>query len=406
MTWTIVEWAFWGSVAALAYSYVLYPVLLFLLAAVVQTARDLSFVLRRRNRRPPVPADPPRVSVLLAAYNEQDVIEAKLRNCRALEYPADRLEVLVGLDAPGDATAQRARPFAGGCMQVFEFPERRGKMAVMADLAARSSGEILVSTDANTFLDPAAIHNLARHFADPAVGAVCSEIRVTDPGGKLQNESLYWRYEVMLKFLENRLNCTLGGTGGLYAIRRSLFAPVDAITEDFQMVMQVRWAGHRVVYDPEGLATEEAAPTPADEFRRKTRIGAGNFQTLVGRPEFLNPFKGLPFLAYFSHKVLRWLGPLFLIAALVTCAWLALESPLYRVLLAAQLAFYALALLGYLRHSSRGSAGVFAPVFYFASMNVALLFGLFRFLSGRQQAVWSATPRSVPLGEAEGRKSA
>jgi len=395
------EWVFWSSAAAALYAYAIFPQLMFVFAAMKQTWRDVRFLLLRESRRRlPRREFEPRVAMLVAAFNEEAIIAEKLRNAQELDYPAEKLELLLGLDAPEDATAEVARAHAALNQQVIQFPARRGKLAVINDLAARSNADILVFSDANTILAPDAIRALVRHFADEATGAVCGELRVVSPSGKVEMESLYWRYEVALKFLENRLNCVLGANGGVYAVRRELFRPLDNwIVEDFQLPMEIRFAGRRVVYDPEAIGMEEAAPSLAAEYHRKVRIGAGACQTMLRNPQFLNPFAGIPAFAYFSHKVLRWLAPLFLLAALVACALLARE-PLYAAALGLQLVFYALAWLGYVRLARGKAGGLAGTVFYFCSMNLALLHGMFRYLTGRQQALWSATPRRTSVSPA------
>jgi cellulose synthase/poly-beta-1,6-N-acetylglucosamine synthase-like glycosyltransferase len=386
---------FWACLGAVLYTYAVYPVLLFLLAALNQAARDLKFLFVRRQRRT---ADreqfSPRVAMLVAAYNEQDVIEAKLRNTSALDYPQERFELLLGLDAPSDSTPARAQAVKDPAFRVFHFPERRGKLAVLADLLEHTKADILVFSDANTQLAPHCLRLLTRHFADPEVGAVCGELRLVSQEGKVEMESLYWRYEIMLKFLENRLNCVLGANGAVFAVRRELYRPpASAIVEDFQVPMDIRFGGHRVVYDPEAVATEEAAPTLADEFRRKVRIGTGAFQTLFRCPKFLNPFKGLPTFAFVSHKVLRWFVPVLLLAVLGCNVIVMNSSVLYATLLAGQATFYFLAALGWWRIRSGRSGGLTSAAFYFVSMNAALLLGMLRFFLGLHTAVWSSTPR-------------
>ena len=390
---------FWLSAGALVWSYLFYPLLMFLLAAVRQVGRDLRFVLQRGNRRNrPAEEFSPGVAMLVAAYNEEAVIAEKLKNTAALDYPPEKLEFLLGLDSPSDGTPELARAFSHPALRVSHFATRRGKLAVLRDLAALTSADVLAFSDANTILEPDSLRRLVRHFANPKVGAVCGELRVVSPGDHTPMESLYWRYEVALKFLENRMNCVLGANGAVYAVRRELFHMEPRwIVEDFQLPMEIRFAGHSVVYDPEALGSEEAAPNFSAEFRRKVRIGAGDYLCLFTSPHYLNPLRGMPALAYFSHKVLRWLGPLFLLAAWGTSAWLAWGgSQIYLGAFAAQTLFYFLAVAGYLQER-RGKAGrLTALPFYFAGMNLALLFGLFRFLSGQQQGVWSATPRSAP----------
>jgi cellulose synthase/poly-beta-1,6-N-acetylglucosamine synthase-like glycosyltransferase len=382
-------------VGALLYTYAMYPVLLFVMAAIRQTSRDLAFVLSRRPRRTGDREHvAPRMALLVAAHNEEEVIEAKLRNTVALEYPAGRFEFLLGLDSPTDATAQRVESFSNPAFHIFPFTERRGKLAVLAELFGRTTADILVFSDANTTLAPDCLQKLARHFSNAGIGAVCGELQVVSADGEPAMESLYWRYETVLKFLENRLNCVLGANGAVFAVRRELYHPPDsAIVEDFQVPMDIRFAGHRVIYDPEAVATEAAAPTHDDEFRRKVRIGTGAFQTLFGSPQFLNPLIGLPTFAYLSHKVLRWLAPLFLVAALVCNALLVASGPFYSAFFAAQTAFYLFAALGWVRVRNGRPAGAAGMAFYFVSMNVALLLGMLHFLVGPRTAVWSSTPR-------------
>jgi cellulose synthase/poly-beta-1,6-N-acetylglucosamine synthase-like glycosyltransferase len=337
------------------------------------------------------------VALLISAYNEQAVVAAKVKNVLELDYPADRLDVLFGLDAPTDCTARVLHELKAERIRVCEFPARRGKLAVLCDLAKRASAEILVFTDANTMLDRNAIRNLVRHFGDERVGAVSGEeIRIAPPGSNATGESLYWRYESAVKILESRLNCSLGGNGAVLAVRRSLFRPsMQSIVEDFQIPLDVRFQGYRVVYDPEAIAVEEIAPTLTAQFGRRARIGAGNYQTLFGSFEYFNPRHGLLTLAFFSHRVLRWVAPMFLLAALIFNAFIATQ-PWFRALLALQCAFYGLALAGYYRKKKGRRAGaLLALPFHFCLMNFALLAGLFRYLKGAQPLTWQATARQV-----------
>jgi cellulose synthase/poly-beta-1,6-N-acetylglucosamine synthase-like glycosyltransferase len=397
MSLSVAEIIFWLAVAALLWSYLAYPALLFFLAALRQTGRDVWFLLARRERRQTRQMEfEPQVAMLVAAYNEEAVIEQKIANTLALDYPADRFEFLLGLDAPSDSTAERAARTSHPALRLMPFTTRRGKLAVIRDLAAATQAEILVFSDANTLLEPEALRQLVRHFRDPQVGAVCGELRLVNADGTPQGESLYWRYEVALKFLENRMGCVLGANGAVYAVRRELFRTDRAwIVEDFQVPMEIRYAGHRVVYDPEATAMEEAAPSLGAEFGRKVRIGAGAFQTFFGSLHFLNPFKGMLALAYVSHKVLRWFGPFFLLAMWAASAALSARHPLYGGAFAVQTAFYALAVAGLAFQQKGRSSRLLALPLYFSTVNLALLLGFFRLLSGRQQTQWAATRRSV-----------
>jgi cellulose synthase/poly-beta-1,6-N-acetylglucosamine synthase-like glycosyltransferase len=386
--------------AAVAYNYVGYPLLLFVLCAIVRAKSDFLYLVYRRNRRRlPITAQAPHVAVLISAYNEESVIEAKAQNCLAIDYPADRVEFFFGLDAPTDSTVDLLSRITSERMRVFHFPHRRGKLAVLCDLAQQTPAEILVLTDANTLLDRAAIGNLVRHFADPAVGAVSGEeIRVAAAGSEASAESLYWRYESAVKILESRLNCSLGGNGSVLAVRRSLFSPKkQSIVEDFQIPLEIRFQGYRVVYDPEAIAIEEIAPTWAAQFARRIRIGAGNYQTFFSHPEYLNPRTGFLAFSFFSHRVLRWLAPLLLPAGFA-CSMLLSARTAFAILTAAQGAFYLLAAFGWRLKKQARPLGWCSVPFHFCAMNLALLLGFLRFLRGRQALAWQPTPRHLREG--------
>jgi len=389
---------FWVSFGAIAYNYLGYPIILFFLAMLVQSKSDLTFLLGRSSRRrSPTPSYQPRIAILISAFNEEAVIEAKVENALKVNYPSELLEVLIGLDAPTDSTVAILNRIQSPRLHVFHFQNRRGKLAVISDLSQQTSAEILIFTDANTMFSPDCVRSLVRHFADPDTGAVSGEEirlvrKVTEPSG----ESLYWRYESALKVLESRLNCCLGANGAVYAVRRSLFRPREnAVVEDFQIPVEIRFSGHRVVYDPEAVAFEDLAPTFFSQFERRIRIAAGSFQVLFGNPRFLNPLNGLPTFSYFSHRVLRWLGPYFLTLLFAASLWLA-SRPFYVALFALQAAFYLAVIVGYWRKRRGNPGGIFFVPLYFCTMNLAYIFGLLRYLRGSQNMAWKVTPRQPP----------
>ena len=390
--------------AAVAYNYVGYPLLLFIMSVLFQAKADFVYLNRRVNRRClPSSKYVPRVALLISAYNEALVIEAKVQNCVEIEYPSERLDFWFGLDAPTDSTAELLKRVPTSHMHVLTFPRRRGKLAVLCDLARRTQADILVLTDANTMLDRNCIRNMVRHFSDPQVGAVSGEevrtvVEGTDPGA----ESIYWRYESAIKILESRLNCSQGGNGAALAVRSSLFRPrSQSIVEDFQIPLEIRFKGFRVVYDPEAIATEEIPTTFTAQFVRRVRIGAGNYQTLLRNPRYLNPMNGLLTFTFISHRVLRWLGPLFLLTAFFCSIAMAVHSK-FGAVLALQCVFYSTALIGYASKKRGRSAGWFAAPLNFCCMNLALLMGLYTYLTGRQGATWSATPRASQPAQHDG----
>ncbi len=392
---TLKPLALWLCLGAVAYNYVGYPVLLFLLAMLHQARSDLKFLLRRESRRVSSrrPSYRPHVAILISAFNEEAVIHARVKNALESDYPSALLDILVGLDSPTDSTAEVLSRIQSPRVRVFEFQARRGKLAVLRDLAEQTSAEILILTDAETMFAPDCIRNLVRHFEDDRVGVVGGELRVVGPDGMTPVESLYWRYELILKLLETRLNCVVGVVGAVYAVRRVLFHSQKAsFAEDFQLPMELRYSGRKVIYDPEATATEQPAPTFSAEFRRRIRLGAADYQILAKNPHFFNPLKGMPSFAYFSHKVLRWLSPLLLLAAFLFSIAL-ISSPLYAGMLVAQCVFYGSAGLGYWLKRRNKSTRILSPPLYFSAMNLALLLGLIRYLSGRQTMAWEVTPR-------------
>lgn len=399
--------AVWFCLGGVIYNYLGYPILLFLFGIVAQAKSDLMFISRRKSRRTQIqPAHRPRVAIIIAAFNEEAVIAEKVRNTLAINYPSDLLDVLIGLDCPTDSTAEILSRIDAPRVKVFQFPARRGKLAVIKSLAERATAEILVFSDANTYFEPDCVANLVRHFVNPKVGAVSGEeVRLaaagTDPGA----EGHYWKYESILKMLESRLHCLHSANGGVYAIRRELFSPqANLIVEDFQIPLSLRFSGHWIVYDPEAIAVEEIAPSFASQFERRTRIGAGNFQTLFENPAYLNPFNGLPAFAYWSHRVLRWAGPILLMTAFCASAALYYERAYFGLLLA-QSAFYLMAAWGYIRKRKEERIGLSKFPLSFCSMNAAFLSGLFRYLQGRQNLAWQATPRRAPDGMASAKKA-
>jgi len=393
----ILKIVFWTCLGAIAYSYVGYPLILYLLSIVSQATSDLLFLLRRRSRRAAETRGSwPSVAIVISAYNEEAIIGARLKNALEISYPQDRFEILLGLDSPSDATADIAREIRSANLKIFQFPERRGKLAVVSDLVKCTSAEVLVFTDANTMFEPHCVANLVRHFCNPAIGAVSGEeVRVSAPGIDPGAEGLYWSYESALKLLESRAHLLHSVNGGVYAIRRSLFhPPLNLIVEDFQIPLELRFQGHRILYDPEAVATEEIAPNFDSQFERRIRLSAGNFQTLFGNIEYLNPLNGGVALAYWSHRVLRWLTPFFMVTAFA-CSLFLLKSLWYGSLLAVQVTFYGFALAGFWLKKRGGMPVLCKGPLYFCTMNAALVLGLLRFCSGRQSVAWTVTPRQV-----------
>jgi len=375
---------FWVALGLLLQAYVGYALALWMLARLG--------IGRLAGSKTSHSEDCPSVSLLVAAHNEEDVIDAKIVNCAQLDYPVEKIEILLGSDGSTDATVERARQHGLTNMRVFDFPERGGKASVLNRLAEAAEGEILAFSDANTIYDPQAMRLLVDGFRDARVGCVSGRLRLVspdaNPGGR--GEGLYWRYETAIKRLESRLGAVIGANGAIYAIRRQLFVPIPegTINDDFFLSAKVLEQGRRSIYEPEAEATEQTAASLAGEYRRHLRDAAGHFQVLALTWRLLNPMRGRVAFGYFSHRVIRWFAP-FLLGAMLLTSGMLVGHALYRGLFIMQAVGYGLALLGYGGMRLRMRIGpLFVPL-YVGMVHLALLMGFVRHLTGRQSAAWT-----------------
>jgi cellulose synthase/poly-beta-1,6-N-acetylglucosamine synthase-like glycosyltransferase len=377
-------WIFWLSVLEVAYTYTLYPALLRLFS--------------RLFGRTPAPSggDLPSVAVVMPVYNEEKIIADKLRNIFAVNYPPEKLSVWIGSDRSDDRTEEIVRSYNDPRVHLWVAPERCGKARILNALVPRVEAEMLVFTDADIMLEPESIRLLARHFADPAVGGV---------GGRatlLQTETLenpeevaYLAFEAAQKKMESALHSTISAFGSFYAIRKNLFVPFHPHTysnDDVLMPMNIIRQGRRMLFEYEAVSREKMANRVGKVFKRRIRIGAGNFQAFFWLLDFLNPKYGWPWFCYVSHKVSRWFSPLFIACAAMTCGLLAFGSAtiLYKILFAAGTLFIVSGLLYRIVPLKFPRT-----IFYFLAMNAALALGFVRFLGGIRSAVWSRTERQA-----------
>jgi cellulose synthase/poly-beta-1,6-N-acetylglucosamine synthase-like glycosyltransferase len=258
-------------------------------------------------------------------------------------------------------------------------------------------GEIVILTDANTSIDPQAVCRLVRHFANPQVGAVCGHLKLYNPTLPDYEESAYWSYESLLKHYEGQNGVVMGANGGLYAIRRSLYnhLPIDTIIDDFTIPARILLAGYQVRFEPEALAYEKTTENYDDEFSRKSRISAGNFQALIRMPQLLffleNP---LASYAFWSHKFLRWLAPFFMFMALISNIFLlSVPGIIYPLLLICQVSFYTLAGISRIYGLPKMVQTAASAAYYFVYMNLALAVGFWKFIRNQQKAAWERTSR-------------
>ena len=373
---------FFLSVGLVAYTFVGYPALIWLLA---KTRRR---PVRRGDGRP-------RVALVIVAFNEATRIRRKLESCLLQSYPRPLTRIVVASDGSLDATAAVVREFAHENVTLLEFPARRGKASCLNDAIATCDEEVLVLTDARQRLDPHAVESLVSNFSDPDVGAASGELRLEAEGEAGFGESVdaYWRYEKFIRRSESAFHSTVGATGALYALRRSSFRPIppDTILDDVLIPLNVVFAGRRVVFDHEALAFDERTVDISRERARKVRTLAGNFQLVAAHPRFLNPWRNPVFFQLVSHKLTRLCAPYALLVALASSVMLSRDSCAWSAVAGVQFVGYGLGVLG-LASSAASGFRLIRLATAFVSLNWFAVLGLVRFVSGREIHLWNSRP--------------
>jgi cellulose synthase/poly-beta-1,6-N-acetylglucosamine synthase-like glycosyltransferase len=336
-------------------------------------------------------------TVVVVAHNEGHCIGRRIENLLESDYPQKRFAIVIGSDGSTDDTVEVAEGYQNRGVIVRAFKQRRGKAAVLNDLVASTSSEIVVFADARQRFEPNAIRALVANFADPEVGAVSGELHLrkregTSPCG--EGAGLYWKFEKFIRSNESRSGSTVGVTGAIYAIRRKLFdaIPPDTILDDVLIPMRIVEKGYRVVFEGGARAHDLISATPREDFRRKARTIAGTFQLFARYPWMLSPLRSPVWFRALSHKALRLLIPVLHVVIAVTNVALAGET-FYQVLLAGQVIFYAAAIAGYLlmRAGLRRHVAVTVP-FTMCLLGWATIVGLLRFVARRQRVTWERMP--------------
>lgn len=342
----------------------------------------------------------PTVTMIIAAFNEAEVIRKKLENCRELDYPKDKLQVMVVADGSSDNTPDVAREFESDGVLVLFSPERRGKSAALNRGVQQATGDILVLSDANAYYLPDAVKNLVAHYADETVGCVSGRKTVRESDSQIaESEGLYWRFESSLKKLETKTGSTVGVVGEMNSLRRSIYEPIPehVINDDAYLALRILSAGYSVIYEPDAVSWETSAATTADEVKRRQRINAGRYQQMfdfglwTSMPLF-NMFKLI------SHKFFRLLLPFFMIGAFVfnTIVLFYPDRPVYMLVLwILQFFAYDMALMGYILEKAGNKNKLFSAVYYIVSSNIASLKGFMRFMTGQQTVLWEKAKRSA-----------
>lgn len=391
----IIGIVFWVSVGLILYVYAGYPILIALLAQL---------------RKPPEfeSVDQPSMTLIFAAYNEEILIAQKIENCLGLNYPSEKLQILVANDGSTDRTAEIVLLYQGRGVELVNFHQRRGKLSAIKDTLEHACGELILFSDADNLYAPDTLLEVVKYFSDPRVGAVSGGRNVIGMTSLGVAESLYWKYEEFIKLQESRIGSCVGVAGDLLAIRKRLFIspPNGIINDDFYMALSIVKQGYRVVYAPNARSFHPVAKSEQEEVERRARMVAGRYQALFSAWKLL-PFENpIALWQVISHKYLRPLVPFAMILAFVATIfsltviengrsfnWLVLSYPINWILLILQLGFYFTAVFG-MKYKVGGWIGkaVYLPTFLVNS-NLAALLGLYRFISSKQSVVWNKVTR-------------
>lgn len=381
MLW--IKIVFWIVALLIFYIYFGYPFLLGLIS------------LLRKKQLKINNAYEPTASLIIAAFNEEISIKKKIENSLKLDYPVDKLEIIIFSDASTDKTDDIVRGFADMGVKLLRIEGRKGKTFCQNEAVNMATGDVLVFSDANSMYQLDAIKKLVRHFVDPNVGCVSGELQYQSGPESVKGESSYWRYEQLLKRLETRISSVVSANGAIYAVGRNCYVPLPAdVISDFVEPLELIRNGYRVVYEPESIATETTAADSEREFQRRVRIVTRSVQSLLrymSLLSLLNPLQnGVFSLQLLSHKVLRWLSGVFLLLTFALNIFLVGQGPIYTITISCQLLFYLLASWGYISEVRLKQKAPKIPhiSYYFCLSCYAMLKGISHALSGKIIVTW------------------
>lgn len=378
---------FWVSLLVIVYTYVGYALLLTVLVKLKgKTKKEL----------PDIEWQP--VTIVICAYNEEYIIEEKIKNTLELDYPRHLLTIMVVTDGSTDRTGELAQAIAG--VKVSHSAERRGKVAAVNRIMPLISDPFVIFTDANTFLNPLAAKNIMHHYKDPTIGGVAGEKRViSEEGGATAGEGIYWKYESYLKKQDAALYSVVGAAGELFSIRTSLydFVEEDTIIEDFVLSMRICGKGYRIGYESGAYAMETASISISEERKRKVRITAGAFQAMkrLGKEITFSKFPLLGF-QYYSHRVLRWtVAPMAMIVFFLSGIALSVGTGnhFYVAVTVLQVVFYLIGIIGWKLSSQKQLPRLLFIPYYFLFMNISVFMGWNRYQKGQQSVIWEKAKR-------------
>ncbi len=387
------EVLFWFGFGVILYTYLGYPILLGLLVRLRKKTRQRISLYYEENELP-------EITLVVACFNEADILEQKIKNTLQLDYPAKKINFYFVTDGSSDNSGEIIQKYPE--LKLFHENARKGKNAAVNRVMAFVKTPIVIYCDANTFLNQKALQLIARHYKDAQVGAVAGEKRVMQSeqdNAASSGEGAYWKYESKLKKWDSELHTVVGAAGELFSIRTSLYeeVPPGVLIEDFRLSMNIAKKGFRVIYEPEAYAMETSSESMGEEHKRKVRISAGGLIEVWYFTDLLNIFKyGWLSFQYVSHRMLRWtLAPLSLLLLIITNIFLAADGNVfYGTIFIAQLFFYFIAIAGYLLRNQKLRFKILFVPYYFLFMNLSVYQGLFRLLRGKQSAVWDKAKRA------------
>jgi cellulose synthase/poly-beta-1,6-N-acetylglucosamine synthase-like glycosyltransferase len=397
------EILFWFSIGLVVYTYVGYGFVAWIL---VKIRKILGKEFKKYND----PSFQPKVTLVIPAYNEMSCIDAKVKNTFGLDYPANLIDVLFVTEGSNDGTSEYISSLQDtySNLRMIGGDTRRGKIEAMNMAIKTITTPIVIFTDANTNLNNQVIKNIIRHFQDPIVGAVAGEKRIETEGSEAAagaGEGLYWKYESFLKKLDTELYSVVGAAGELFAVRTHLFGEVeeDTLLDDFIVSLRIAADGYRVIYEPDAYASERPSFSIQEEMKRKIRIASGGFQSIARLGYLWNIFRyGLLSFQYISHRAMRWavapfcLPLIFLLnISLFFLNTNLLNQSIYQLIMLAQIAFYAMAIIGYyLENQKIRVKALFVP-FYFSFMNYCAIKGYLRYRNGLTSGIWEKAKRAA-----------
>lgn len=370
---------FGACTAAIAYVYVGYPLLVYV-------------VSRLRPRPVAKSAFESFVTILITAYNEEKDIAAKLQNTLQIDYPKEKLEILVVSDCSNDRTDKIVVSFAERGVKLYRQPERQGKTMAQNAAVELAGGEIILFSDATTMYQPDVLKQMLPSFADETVGCVAGKLVYVDDSSSNVGKGAksYWSYETFLKETESRACSLIGASGCLYAVRKAVYQPMYAeACSDFLIATKIYEQGLRTIYEPKAVCTEETNRHADKEMRMRVRVISQTFTDLWRNRRMMNPFRsGFFAIELISHKLLRYAVPIFLFLIFLSSLALTFSSEIFAVIFALQIVFYAIALFGWLLERNGKKVGILAIPLYFVLANLASLIGFYKFLRGERYARW------------------